>query len=299
MDRLKAMSTFVRIVEAGSLSGAAVASGQSNAAVVRSLAALERHLGVRLLNRNTRRLALTHEGEEYLAWCRRMLAEFDEVEQRFEARRETPGGLLRLTAPVEFGQRHVAPLVNAFLQAHPAMRVELLLLDRVVDLLEEGLDLAVRIGELPDSAMVALPLGRTRLVLCASPDYLRDAPAIEQPSDLREHSCIGFAPLGRQWLFRESGRVVAEAVRPRLACNQVQAARSACLQGLGITRLLHYQLADALADGRLLRLLPDREPADVPIQMVYPNLRLLSPRVRLFIDWAAPRLAATIPDPAA
>lgn len=298
MDRLKAMATFVRIVDSGSLSAAAVQSGQSAAAVVRTLAALEKHLGARLLNRNTRRLALTDEGAEFLAWSRRILAEFDEVEHGFDARRNLPGGLLRLTAPVEFGRRHVAPLVNAFLAAHPATRVELTLLDRMVDLLEEGLDLAVRIGQLPDSSLVAVPLGRTRLVVCASPRLLERAGPVLHPSALSAHDCIVFAPQGRHWAFHVEGSPVTATVSARLLTNQAQAACQACVQGLGIARLLHYQVAEELADGRLTRLLREYETPDVPIQMVYPHARLLPPRVRQFIDWIAPRLSAAIPDPA-
>lgn len=297
MDKLKAMATFVRIVEAGSLSAAAGASGQSAASVVRSLAALEKHLGVRLLNRNTRRLALTDEGTEFLAWSRRILAEFDEIEHSFDARRHSPGGLLRLTAPVEFGRRHVAPLVNAFLAQHPAMRVELILLDRMVDLLEEGLDLAVRIGQLPDSSMVAVPLGRTRHVVCASPDYLRAAGQLPHPSALCEHDCIVFAQQGGEWHFIDGGEALTVPVPARLGTNQVQAASLACVQGLGIARLLHYQVAAELADGQLVRLLREFEPPELPVQLVYPHSRLLSSRVRSFIDWMAGRLRLRIPDP--
>lgn len=297
MDRLKAMSTFVRIVDSGSLSAAAEAAGQSAASVVRTLAALEKHLGVRLLNRNTRRLALTDEGAEVLAWSRRVLAEFEAVEHSFEARRSQPEGVLRMTAPVEFGRRHVAPLVNEFLRDHPAMGAELVLLDRVVDLLEEGLDLAIRIGQLPDSTMVALPLGRTRAVVCAAPGYLETSGPVPHPSSLREHPCVAFLPQGRQWHFQEAGEGIAQEIRARLVVNQVQTASLACLQGLGVARLLHYQVADELADGRLVRLLQAFEPPDLPIQMVYPHSRLLSPRVRRFIDWAAPRLRASVPDP--
>ncbi len=320
MDRLKAMATFVRIVDAGSLSAAAEAAGQSAAAVVRGLAMLERQLGVRLLNRNTRRMALTDEGAEYLGWCRRMLAEFEAMEQGLDARRQAPAGLLRLTAPVEFGQRYLAPLVAQFLAEQPGLRVELLLLDRVVDLLDEGLDLALRIGRLPDSSLVTRPLGRTRMVVCASPAFVQQHGAVETPQALRGLPCIEFLPQGRQWPFRASPDVgtplerpasdgrdtgavpaetVLETVEARFLVNQVQAARSACVQGLGIARLLHYQVADELAAGRLLRLLRPYEPADLPIQLLLPHARLVPPRVRLFIDWAAPRLAQAIPDPAA
>ncbi|WP_447587893.1 LysR family transcriptional regulator [Aquipseudomonas campi] len=296
MDRLKAMATFVRIVETGSLSAAADALGQSAASVVRSLAALEKHLGVRLLNRNTRRLALTDEGAEYLAWSRRMLAEFDTLEQRFEARQQDPGGLLRLTAPVAFGQRHVAPLVSEFLRAHPGMQVELTLLDRTVDLLEEGLDLAIRIGHLPDSSMTAITLGATRHVVCVHPSLLQAGP-IEHPATLRERDCIVFAQHGSCWAFLEQGQALSVEVSAKLLLNQVEVARAASIEGMGVVRLLHYQVADALADERLVRLLRAFETPDVPIQMVYPHSRLLSPRVRRFIDWAAPRLKASIPDP--
>ncbi|GFM81993.1 LysR family transcriptional regulator [Pseudomonas cichorii] len=297
MDRLKAMANFVRIVDSGSLSSAADVTGQSVASLVRSLAALERYLGVRLLNRSTRRMALTDEGEEYLAWSRRMLADFADMEQRLESRDGIARGLLRLTAPVEFGQRYLAPLVNAFLKDHGEMAAELSLSDQVIPLLDERLDLALRIGHLPDSAMVARKVGTTRLVTCASPDYLRAAPAIDSPQSLREHSCITLAFQGKHWYFRHKEKELVEDIVPRLVCNQVRAASQACVQGVGITRLMHYQVADELADGRLVRVLRDFEPMDLPIQLVYPHSLQLSPRVRAFVEWACPQLERLTPDP--
>ncbi|CAD5106200.1 LysR family transcriptional regulator [Zestomonas carbonaria] len=297
MDRLKAMANFVRIVDCGSLSSAADATGQSVASLVRSLAALERYLGVRLLNRSTRRMALTDEGEEYLAWSRRMLADFDDMERRLEGRDGIARGLLRVTAPVEFGQRYVAPIVNAFLKEHGEMAVELNLNDQIVPLLDERLDLALRIGHLPDSAMVARKIGATRLVTCASPDYLHSAPAIDTPEALQEHACITQASQGRHWHYRHAGKEQVEAIAPRLVCNQVRAASLACVQGLGITRLMHYQVADELADGRLVRILRDFEPMDLPIQLVYPHALQLSPRVRAFVEWACPQLEKLTPNP--
>ncbi|GFM85836.1 LysR family transcriptional regulator [Pseudomonas cichorii] len=297
MDRLKAMANFVRIVDSGSLSSAADVTGQSVASLVRSLAALERYLGVRLLNRSTRRMALTDEGEEYLAWSRRMLADFADMEQRLEARDGIARGLLRVTAPVEFGQRYLAPLVNAFLKDHGEMAAELSLSDQVIPLLDERLDLALRIGHLPDSAMVARKVGTTRLVTCASPDYLHAAPAIASPQSLREHSCITLASQGRHWYFRHKEKELVEDIVPRLVCNQVRAASQACVQGVGITRLMHYQVADELADGRLVRILRDFEPMDLPIQLVYPHSLQLSPRVRAFVEWACPQLERLTPDP--
>lgn len=299
MDRLKAMTNFVHIVDNGSLSSAADSTGQSVASLVRSLAALERYLGVRLLNRSTRRMALTDEGEQYLAWSRRMLADFDDMEQRLESRDDDVRGLLRLTAPVEFGQRYVAPLINAFLKAHPHLRVELSLNDQVLPLLDERLDLALRIGHLPDSAMVARQVGVTRLITCASAEYLRTAPVLDHPSALRHHACIAQVSHGRRWHYRHEGKALAEDINPRLVCNQIRAASLACIQGIGITRLMHYQVADELAEGRLIRVLTDYEPLDLPIHLVYSHALQLSPRLRTFVEWACPQLQALTPSPAA
>ncbi|WP_426139064.1 LysR family transcriptional regulator [Pseudomonas sp. DWP3-1-2] len=296
MDRLKAMANFVRIVDSGSLSSAAEATGQSVASLVRSLAALERYLGVRLLNRTTRRMALTGEGEEYLIWSRRMLADVDDMEQRLNARDGVPRGLLRLTAPVEFGQRYLVPMVNAFLKEHREMGVELSLNDQVLPLLDQRLDLALRVGHLPDSAMVARRIGATRLVTCASPDYLRDAPAIDSPGALREHACITLASQGRHWYYRHKEKELTEEITPRLVCNQIRTASLACVQGVGITRLMHYQVADELADGRLIRILREFEPMELPIHLVYPHSLQLSPRVKVFVDWACPLLEKLTPD---
>lgn len=297
MDRLKAMATFVRIADCGSLTAAAEALSQSPASVVRSLAALERHLGVRLMNRTTRRLALTAEGAEYLNWCRRMLAEFDVIENRMEASRKTPGGILRLTAPVEFGNRYVTPVVNGFLRAWPGMTVELILLDRMVDLLEEGLDLALRIGQLPDSTIMASALGRTRPVIVASPAFLAENGPIDHPQALRDMACVAFMPFSSRWDFRLNGQQTSVQLKPRLSTNHVQAALQAAEDGLGVMRALHYQVADALAEGRLIRILKNCELPDLPVQFARPHNRLISPRVRHFMDWAAPRLSAAIPDP--
>ncbi len=298
MDKLKAMATFMRIVDSGSLSAAAEAVGQSPASVVRTLSALERELGVRLLNRSTRRLALTDEGEEYLALSRRILADVEATEHALDARQGAPAGALRITAPVEFGRLHIAPLVNRYLEEHPAMRAELTLLDRMVDLLEEGLDLAFRIGRLPDSSLVAKPIGRTRYVICANPELLRSIGPLAHPSALTGKPCIAFTPQGRVWKFIDGERTLSIEIMPRMSTNQVQAARLACLQGLGLTRLLHYQVADDLAADRLVRVLTAFEEPALPIQVIYPHARLVSARVRRFIDWITPQLNAVIPDAA-
>lgn len=288
MDKLRAMETFVRIVERGSLTAAAAALGTSLPTVVRTLAALEGQVGARLLNRTTRRIALTDEGREYHERCRRVLAEVAEAEGALSARRAAPKGRLRITAPVMFGRLHVAPVATGFIARYPAVQVELLLLDRVVDLLEEGLDAGVRIGRMPDSSLVAVPLGQTRRVTCASPAYLRRAGLPREPADLARHRCVSFAGLaaGNEWTFDRT-RVT---VSPALASNQIDAALDACVAGLGIGQFLCYQVQALLDSRRLQRVLGDFEPAPAPIQVIYPQARLLSSNVRAFVDWSVARL---------
>jgi DNA-binding transcriptional LysR family regulator len=279
MDKLRAMETFVRIVERGSLTAAADVLDTSLPSVVRALAALEAKLDVRLLNRTTRRIALTDEGREYYERCRRVLAEVDEAEAALSARRAAPKGRLRVTAPVMLGRLHVAPLANEFLARHAALQLELVLLDRVVDLLEEGVDVAVRIGRLPDSSLVAVPVGHTRRVLCASPAYLKRAGAPKSPADLARHRFVSF-----------TGLASAQEGKPVLASNQIDVALDACLAGVGIGEFLCYQVQALLAAGKLKRVRTDPEPTALPIQVVYPHARLLSTNLRAFVDWTVPRL---------
>ena len=288
MDKLRAMQTFVRIVERGSLTAAADAMKSSLPAVVRALAALEAALDVRLLNRTTRRMALTDEGREYYERCRRLLDEVDDAEAALRARRTAPRGRLRITAPVMFGRLHVAPVANAFVARHTAVQLELVLLDRVVDLLEEGIDIAVRIAHLPDSSLVAIGVGGTRRVVCASPAYLRRAGTPRSPAELAGHRCVSFGGLGpdHEWHF-ERERV---AVRAVLASNQIDAALDACVAGVGVGRFLCYQVQRHLDTGRLERVLAEFEPQPLPIHVIYPHSRLLSANLRAFVDWAVPRL---------
>lgn len=292
MDKLRAMETFVRIVDAGSLTAAAGALGVSLTAVVRTLAGLEARLGLRLLNRTTRRMALTDEGRDYYALCRRILTDLDEGEGALSHRRLEPSGTLRLTAPVMFGTRHVAPAVADFLDAHPAMRVEMLLLDRVTDLLEEGMDVAVRIGPLADSSLVAVTLGHTPRVVCASPGYLARHGRPATPADLARHRCVRFTGLSADpdWEFRAEGRTVRVPVAGVLSTNQIDGAIDACRRGLGCGMFLGYQVAEALAAGELVRILTEYETPPRPVSLLYPHARLLSPRIRAFVDCAVPRL---------
>jgi DNA-binding transcriptional LysR family regulator len=292
MDKFRRMQTFVRIVEQGSLTAAARTLEVSQPSVVRLLAALEAELGVRLINRTTRRMALTDEGREYYERCRGILGAVEEAEARLRSRRAQPRGRLRLTAPVLFGRQHLAPVVNEFLARHTAMQVELLLLDRVVDLLEEGVDAALRIARLQDSTLVAVPLGQVRRVFVGSPALLKRLGRPQRPEDLKDAPCVSFTGVGPadEWTFERSGRALRVKVASVLVSNQVDAALAACEAGLGWGRFLSYQVEDALRAGRLKAVLPDESAGTIPMQIVYPHARLLSANLRAFLDFAAPRL---------
>ncbi|HSD61515.1 MAG TPA: LysR family transcriptional regulator [Burkholderiales bacterium] len=296
MDKLRAMSAFVAIADRGSLTAAADAMGTSLPSMVRTLAALERELGARLLTRTTRRIALTEEGRDYLERARRVLAQVEEAEAALSARQVTPQGRIALTSSVMFGRLHVAPLLAEFLGAYPRVRAELLLLDRVVNLLEEGMDLGVRIGHLADSSLVAIPVGETRRVICASPDYLRRAGTPTAPEHLAAHACVRFTGLyaGNEWEFRGPGQPRRVAVDGPMVTNQVDAALDAALNGLGCGMFLCYQTQAAVSEGRLRRLLRDHEPPALPIHVVYPQGRLMSSRVRALVDWLVPRLRSRL-----
>ncbi len=292
MDKLRAMETFVRIVEGGSLTAAADARDTSLPSVVRQLAALESALDVRLLNRTTRRLALTDEGREYYERAKRLLADVEDAEAALSARRVEPRGRLRVTASVLFGRLHMAPALNAFVAKHPAVRAELLLLDRPVDLIEEGLDVGVRIAALPDSSLVAVPVGVTRRVVCASPAYLKRHGRPQSPEALAGHRCVGFLGLApdHEWQFSSGAKTRRVRVDPVIASNQVDVALEACREGLGLGQFLCYQVSAAIGARKLVRVLADHEPPAVPVQVIYPGTRRLSANVRALVDWLAPRL---------
>lgn len=295
MDKLRAMETFVRIVEAGSLAAAADELQVSAPSVVRALAALERELGVRLLQRTTRRSSLTDEGREYYERCRRVLAEVEAADAALTARRAEPSGRLRITAPLAFGRLRVAPVVQEFMASHPAVEVELLLLDRVVDLVEEGIDAAVRIAHLPSSSLVAVRVGETRRTTCASPHYLRRAGRPRRPGDLAGHRCVVFTGLSADGSWQFAGKPSRVPVRAALRTNQFDVALQACIDGVGCGQFLSYQVDAAVRAGRLLKILGEFEPPPTPIQIVYPQSRLLSPNVRAFVGLATARLRARPP----
>lgn len=292
MDKLLAMKTFVQIVERGSLTGAAEAMEKSLPSVVRMLATLEETLDVRLLNRTTRRIALTDEGRRYLERCKQILADVDEAESELGAQQHEPSGRLTVTAPVMFGKMRVVPASTAFLQRYPRIEFELLLLDRTVNLIEEGIDVAVRIGHLGDSTMIAKKVGETRQVVCASPAYLDKNGVPQHPDELSEHDCIRFTGRGSSatWCFTENGKPLAVHVRGCFVCNQIPATIDACVEGLGVGLFFSYQVEHLVEQGQLVTILEEFELPALPINVVYSHAKLISVRVKAFVDWMAQAL---------
>ena len=294
MDKLHAMAVFVKIVEQGSLTMAAEQMGTSLPSVVRILAALEETLGVRLLNRTTRRIALTQEGRHYLARCRSILSEINEAEAELTSQRQEPSGELRVTAPVLFGRLHVTPLVTRYVRRFKNTHVELLLLDRVVNLVEEGIDVAIRIGHLVDSSLIAIPVGHIRRQVCASPKYLKERGMPKEPKDLLKHDCLRLTGLSPNavWEFQHKGKALTIPVTGPFVCNQAAATIDACVDGLGISTFLSYQVAPLVAQKKLRVILEGYEPPPIPLSIVYPHAKLLSARVRVFSEWATESLRA-------
>lgn len=289
MDRLQSMAMFVAVASAGSFSAASRQLRTPLPTVSRRVSELESHLGARLFVRSTRRLALTDTGQTYLDSCRRLLEEIAEADRIASGQYNAPQGVLVLTAPVAFGRLHVLPVVTDFLKAHPQVDVRLVLSDRSLDLIEEQIDVAIRIGTMPDSRLVAAQVGRVRTVVCASPAYLRTHGTPRSPEDLARHDCVTFAGFGQEgdWPFQEQ-RVVR--VRSRLVVNTAECAIDAALAGIGLTRVVSYQAAEAVNSGRLEVVLKRYEPAPIPVSLVHLQERRPTAKLRSFIDFAAPKL---------
>lgn len=291
MDRLAAMSVFAAVCDAGSFAGAARRLGLSPPVVTRTVVALEVHLGVRLLQRTTRSLRLTEAGTRYLSQVRRVLAEADAADEIARGDQERPRGRLVITAPLIFGRMHVADLVRRFLAMYPDISAELQLNDRNVNLIEEGVDVAIRIGTLDDSSLIARELGSTRRVVAASPAYLADRGRPATPADIKAHHTISFSPAhgGREWSFADPNdptRELRVPIEPRLATSSGDVAIDFARESGGLVRALHYQLAPYLATGELEIVLQDFERAPSPIHALYPSARLLPARVRAFLELA-------------
>ena len=293
MDRLEPMAVFAAIVDGGSLSAAGRRLNVPLATVSRKLADLEAHLKTRLITRSTRTLVLTDAGRDYLGACRQILEQVDEAERAAAGAYANVKGHLLVAAPIVFGRLHVVPVAAAFLEAHPEVDIQLRLGDRNVNLIEEHVDLALRIGTLPDSNLVATPVGAICRVVCASPGYLQRFGAPPSLQDLAAHRCITFDGLeaATAWTFvGADGQKRLASVRSRMTVSTADAAIDAAILGLGLTRVLSYQVADALRDGRLVRVLVDDEPAPVPASLIYPGQGRLPMKTRAFIDFAVVRL---------
>jgi DNA-binding transcriptional LysR family regulator len=291
VDRLDELAVLLAVLDQGSLVAAARRLRRSPPAITRALATLEERVGMRLVERTTRRLAVTEAGRALAEQGRAVLSGYDAA---VTGSAPTPvRGLIRVTAPVQFGRRHVAPLVVGFLDVFPESQVELVLHDRNLDLIEEGIDLAVRIGVLSDSSLLVRRVGEVRQMLVASPAYVARRGSPGKPADLVRHDTIfGTATLGLlEWRFRSGARSIAVRLAPRFLVNDIEAQLVAARAGRGIARVLSYQVVDELTAGALVRVLETFEPAPLPVQLVTPSRAHMAPKVRAFLDYAADRLA--------
>ena len=294
MDRLEAMTAFLSVVDTGGFAAASRALKVSPPVVTRAVAELEARLGVRLLTRTTRVVRVTDAGERYAADCRRILGDIGDAEEAATGAHSAPRGLLTVTAPALFGRIHVMPIVTAYLERYAEVNVSCWFVDRVVNLIDEGVDVAIRIGELPDSSMQASRVGRVRRVVCAAPDYLARRGTPREPGDLARHSIISASSLAPvpQWRFNERGTPRVVNLHPRLTVTSNDAAVAAALAGFGVTRLLSYQVARHLAEGSLRVVLDDFEPEPLPVHVVHREGRNASRKVRAFLDMAGAVLRA-------
>ncbi len=297
MDRLKQLESFVAVAAKGSLTAAAAAEGIAPAVVGRRIDALEERLGVKLFTRTTRRITLTHEGSAFLEDCQRLLADLANAEASVSAGGVKASGYLRITAPAGFGRRHVAPLVPGFVAEHPDVQVSLNLSDRLVDIVNEGYDCAVRVGDLPESSLVSVRLADNRRLCVASPAYLARAGTPRHPNDLAHHDCLTLstdASQTRGWAFTLDGQVTHLRLSGRLSCNDGQVLHDWCLAGLGVAWRSTWEVEDHLASGDLVSVLDDHAAPPNGIYAVFAQRKHLPLRVRLWVD----HLKQTYGDPA-
>jgi DNA-binding transcriptional LysR family regulator len=294
MDRLHSIEVFTAVADQGSFAKAARAMRLSPPAVTRAITALEDRLGTRLFLRTTRSVRLTEAGTRFLADAQRILHDIAEAEAAAAGAHATPRGVLHITAPVLFGRIYVAPILRDFLDLHPAVTAEVLLVDRVVNVVEEGMDVAIRIGELADSSLTAVRVGVVRRVVFASPDYLSRCGTPHHPSDLASHRVISAGTSGTvtDWQFGEGAASFAARVKPLMFVNDLETGIAYALRGWAIARTLSYQVAPHVAEGRLQIILEDFEPRPLPIHIVHPEGRRASAKLRSFVDLAVERLRA-------
>lgn len=290
MDRLDAMRVFLAVVDAGSISAGSRKLNAPLPSVSRKLSELERYLKTNLIIRTSRNIQLTDAGRDYLEAARRIIAELEEAERRASGEYQTPRGELTLTMPVEFGRRHVLPLALAFAREHAEVTLNMVASDRVVHLVDEQVDVAIRLGHLADSGLYAVKVGEFRLLTCASPEYLEQRGTPSHPAELPDHDGILFEQGAVFWSYPVDGDKLLSAPRPRVTVNSAAANLAAAVAGAGIARLFDYQLKEDLRSGSLVPILTDYEDPPLPIHMVYSRQGLLPLKVRAFIDWMTPRL---------
>ena len=298
MDRFEAIRTLLAAVDTGSLTAASRQLSMPLPTVSRHVSELEARLGTQLVIRTSRKLLLTDAGIAFVAAGRRVLEQLDEAERVAAGEYRTPRGDLLVTAPIMFGKLHVTPVVLSFLAAYPEVNVRVVLFDHVIDLVENHVDVAVRIGHLPDSGLVAARIGEIHWVICASPAYLSTRGTPVAPDDLAQHDCIGFEGLQmvRTWPFGRGTNAKTVAIRPRFAANTADAIIEAAIAGIGIARLTSYQAAGAIRDGRLVSLLRGYGPEPLPVHLVHTGPPLVPLKMRAFLDFASPRLKASLAD---
>ena len=296
MDRLDAMSVLLAVVENGSLSAASRALHSPLPTVSRKISELEAHLGIRLIRRTNRRISLTEAGEGYVSAAREILGRVEEAERRASGEYLSPKGDLTMTAPIVFGRLHVLPVITDFLKAFPDINMRLTMSDRPVSLADEHIDVALRIRTLSENNLIATRLGGIRRTIYASPDYLRRHGRPAHPRELADHACVSFEGIfsAQFWTLRENDQEIAAPIHPRLSVNTAEAAVDAAVAGLGITRVLSYQAKRAVEGGLLVPLLEEFEQQPSPVHLVHLSQGVLPLKLRVFLDFAAPRLRAVL-----
>lgn len=296
MDRFNELKVFVSVAENGGFAKAAARLRSSPPAVTRTVAALEQRVGVQLFNRTTRMVSMTEAGRRFLEHARRILTDLDVAESELAGESTMPSGHLTIASPVTMGRMMLPSIVTDFLHAHPHVTAKVLLFDRITNLIEEGIDVGLRVGQLPDSSLIARQVGEVRRILVASPAYLSKHGRPKDPTDLKRHSMIAFTGLlpSREWVFGEAKTARRITLKPRFEINDAAAAIAAAEGGGGITIALSYMVARQIGERRLQQVLGSFAPSAVPVQLVYPESRLVAPKVRAFVDYAAPKLRSAL-----
>ncbi len=296
MDRFNELKVFVSVAESGGFAKAAARLRSSPPAVTRTVAALEQRVGVQLFNRTTRMVSMTEAGRRFLEHARRILTDLDVAESELAGESTMPSGHLTITSPVTMGRMMLPSIVTDFLHAHPHVTAKVLLFDRITNLIEEGIDVGLRVGQLPDSSIIARHVGEVRRILVASPTYLSKHGRPKDPTDLKRHSMIAFTGLlpNREWIFGEGKTARRITLEPRFEINDAAAAIAAAEGGGGITIALSYMVANHIRERRLQQVLEPFAPSAMPVQLVYPESRLVAPKVRAFVDYAAPKLRTAL-----